>query len=118
MYMTYYDIYESVTAGFAAPTEEQTRYSVDLERYIIEHPTSSLLVSVKGDSMIDAGIFPGDVAVVDKARVPKQGDVIIANIDHQYTLKYLEKDSQGRDYLKPANDNYMNIYPTQELQVF
>ena len=68
--MTAYDIYESVSAGFASPGEEQTRYSVDLERYIIEHPTSSLVVSGKGDSMIEAGIFPGDIAVVDKARIP------------------------------------------------
>lgn len=116
--MTVYEVYESVTAGFAAPAEEQTRYSMDLERYIIEHPTSSLLVSVKGDSMIDAGIFPGDIAVVDKARTPKEWDVIIANIDYQYTIKYLRKDAQGRDYLQAANDNYMNIYPSEELQVF
>lgn len=116
--MTAYDIYESVSAGFASPGEEQTRYSVDLERYIIEHPTSSLLVSVKGDSMIEAGIFPWDIAVVDKARTPKQGDVIIANIDYQYTIKYLQKDAAWRDYLEAANDNYMNIYPKQELQIF
>lgn len=116
--MTIYDVYESVTAGFAAPAEEQTRYSMDLERYIIEHPTSSLMVSVKWDSMIDAGIYPGDIAVVDKARTPKQGDIIIANIDYQYTIKYLQKDQLGRDYLEAANDNYMNIYPKQELQIF
>jgi len=116
--MSVYDIYESVTAGFAAPAEEQTRYSVDLERYIIEHPNSSLMVSVKGDSMSWAGIFPWDIAVVDKARVPREWDIIIANIDYQYTIKYLRKDARGRDYLEAANDNYMNIYPKEELQVF
>ncbi len=116
--MTIYDVYESVTAWFAAPAEEQSRYSVDLERYIIEKPISSLLVSVKGDSMIDAGIFPWDIAVVDKAKIPREGDIIIANIDYQYTIKYLRKDGQGRDYLQAANDNYMNIYPKEELQVF
>ncbi len=116
--MTTYDIYESVTAGFASPGEEQTRYSMDLERYIIEHPTSSLLVAVKWDSMIDAGIFPGDIAVVDKARTPKQWDVIIANIDYQYTIKYLRRDATGKNYLQAANNNYMNIYPKEELQIF
>jgi len=116
--MTSYDVYESVTAWFAAPAEEQTRYSMDLERYIIEHPTSSLMVSVKGDSMIWAGIFPGDIAVVDKARTPREGDIIIANIDYQYTIKYLRKDAHGRDYLEAANDNYMNMYPKEQLQIF
>jgi len=116
--MTVYDIYESVTAGFAAPAEEQSRFSVDLERYIVEQPVSTVLVKVKGDSMINAGIFPGDIAVVDKAKAPKQGDIIIANIDYQYTIKYLEVDSQWRTYLRAANDNYINMYPDQELQVF
>jgi len=116
--MTKYNIYESVSAWFWAPAEEQSRYSVDLERYIIEKPISSILVSVKGDSMIDAGIFPWDIAVVDKSKNPKQGDIIIANIDYQYTIKYLEKDTTWRDYLRAANENYMNIYPSQELQVF
>jgi repressor LexA len=68
--------------------------------------------------MIDAGIFPWDIAVVDKAKIPREGDIIIANIDYQYTIKYLRKDGQGRDYLQAANDNYMNIYPKEELQVF
>jgi len=111
-------IYESVWAGFWAPAEEQSRFSVDLEQYIIDAPISSILVRVKWDSMIDAGIFPGDIAIVDKAKTPKQWDIIIANIDYKYTIKYLEQDSEWRDYLRPANDNYMNIYPSEELRVF
>lgn len=116
--MSIFDIYESVSAGFWSPAEEQSRYSVDIERYIIENPISCILVRIRWDSMINAGIFSGDIAVVDKARVPKQGDVIIAQIDYNYTIKYLEKDSQWRTYLRAANDNYMNIYPHEELQVF
>ncbi len=113
-----YDIYESITAWFAAPAEESSRYSVDLERYLLEHPITSILVSVKGDSMINAGISPWDIVVVDKAKIPKQDDIVIANIDHNYTLKYFKKDAQWRVYLKAANDNYMNIYPEEELNIF
>jgi len=105
-------------AGFSSPGEEQSRYSVDLERYLLEHPVSSILVSVKGDSMINAGIYPWDVVVVDKARPARPDDVVIANIDHAYTLKYFKKDMHGKVYLEAANENYMNIYPTQELSIF
>jgi len=56
--MSKYEIYESIAAGFHAPAEEQSRYSIDLDSYVIEHPNTSVLVRVKGESMREAGIYP------------------------------------------------------------
>ena len=68
--------------------------------------------------MIDAGIYPWDVVIVDKAKSPKEDDIVIANIDHAYTLKYLKYWADKKPYLQAANANYMNIYPKEELSIF
>jgi len=68
--------------------------------------------------MKDAGLQEGDVLVVDKSQEWKRWDIIIAVVDNEYTVKYLEKDENWRWYLKPWNDNYNDIYPEQELEIF
>jgi len=72
--------------------------------------------SLKGDSMIDEGIKEGDLVVVERSGNPKDGDIVIAEIDGGWTMKYFKKKGNFV-YLKPANKNYSPIYPQYDLKV-
>ena len=74
------------------------------------------MLEVDGDSMIDAGIHPGDTVIVERGRTPKQGDIVIAEVDHEWTMKYFERHG-GRVTLKAANKKYPTITPTEELKI-
>ena len=104
----------SVTAGFPSPAEEELLDTMSLDEYLINNPNSTYLLKVEGDSMLDAGIQPGDLVLVDKNVTPKSGDIVIAQIDNEWTLKYFEK--KGRAvYLRAANKKYPLIKPREEL---
>ncbi len=104
----------SVTAGFPSPAEEELQDTMSLDEYLINNPNSTYLLKVEGDSMLDAGIQPGDLVLVDKNVTPKSGDIVIAQIDNEWTLKYFEK--KGRAvYLRAANKKYPLIRPREEL---
>jgi len=104
----------SVTAGFPSPAEEELQDTMSLDEYLINNPNSTYLLKVEGDSMLDAGIQPGDLVLVDKNVTPKSGDIVIAQIDNEWTLKYFEK--KGRAvYLRAANKKYPLIKPREEL---
>ena len=104
----------SITAGFPSPAEEELQDTMSLDEYLINNPTSTYLLKVEGDSMIDAGIHPGDLVLVDKNVTPKSGDIVIAQVDNEWTLKYFEK--KGRAvYLRAANKKYPLIKPREEL---
>jgi len=104
----------SVTAGFPSPAEEELQDTMSLDEYLINNPNSTYLLKVEGDSMLDAGIQPGDLVLVDKNVTPKSGDIVIAQIDNEWTLKYFEK--KGRAvYLRAANKKYPLIKPRDEL---
>lgn len=111
-------IYNSIQAGFNTPADEESRYTMDIASYVIERPNTSVLVTVKWESMIDAGIYPWDIVVVDKWARLKKHDIVIAKIDSQYTLKYYEKDNKWDVFLSPANSSMSDIYPTEELEIF
>lgn len=104
-------------AGFPTPGSEENVDNITIDAYLIENPNTTVLVKVSGNSMQDAGILEGDIVVVEKGRKEKIGDVIIAQVDGDYTLKFLEKDSQGL-YLRPGNKQYPNIRADEELRVF
>lgn len=110
--------FESVRAGFPMAAVVDVADQISVESYLIDHPTTTVLLKVKGDSMIDAGLQEGDILIVDRAQQPRQGDIVIGVVDQEYTVKYLEKDAQGNRYLKPGNPHYDNIYPEQELELF
>jgi len=104
----------SVTAGFPSPAEEELQDTMSLDEYLINNPNSTYLLKVEGDSMLGAGIQPGDLVLVDKNVTPKSGDIVIAQIDNEWTLKYFEK--KGRAvYLRAANKKYPLIKPREEL---
>lgn len=106
----------SVQAGFPSPAEEELVHSISLDDFLIAKPEATYLVKVSGDSMKDAGILPGDLVVVEKGKLPKNKDVVIAQVDGQWTLKYYEK-RDGKAVLLPANSKYPVLTPRNELIV-
>lgn len=109
---------DTVPAWFPSPWSWESRHKLDLNTYLIERPNSSFLVKVSGDSMIDAGIMDWDMVVVDKSQNANVGDIVIAYIDTWYTIKYLQRDQQGKSILSPANPKYTDIIPESELTIF
>ena len=105
-----------VQAGFPSPAEEEWVDTLSLDEFLIRKPESSYLVKVKGDSMIDAGIQPGDLVIVERGREPKPGDVVVAQVDGEWTLKYYEK-KNGKVVLRPGNKKYPRIVPQTELVI-
>lgn len=105
-----------VEAGFPSPAEEELLDKISLERFLIKNPNSTFMLKISGDSMIEAGILPGDFVLVDRSLKPKNGDIVIARVDGDWTVKYLRK-KDNRLILVPANKNYKTIVPEEELYI-
>jgi len=107
-----------VKAGFPILADE-TRDYLSLDEYLIENPHSSFLLKVSGDSLIEAGIYDGDYVIIEKNRKPIIGDIVLAEIDKEWTLKILKKNRRtGKIFLQPANQKYPAIYPKHSLEIF
>lgn len=106
----------SVAAGFPTAEEEELQGTISLEEFLIDKPTATFMLEVKGDSMIEAGILPKDMVLVEKGRLAKSGDIVIAEVDGEWTMKYLRK-SKGKTYLQAANPNYPDIHPEKTLNI-
>ena len=98
-------------AGFPSPAEEYLQDSLDFNRDLIKHPESTFYGRVIGDSMIDAGINDGDIAVIDKSREPHNGSIVVAYINNEFTIKYLDTTHKEEGFieLRPANAKYKPI---------
>src|SRR5512145_2721983 len=106
----------SVAAGLPTSAEENAHDVVSMDEYLVQKPETSFLLSVTGDSMIGAGIMEGDLVVVDRNRSPKNGDIVLAEVDGQWTMKYFRR--RGREVvLEAANPAYPAIYPREELKI-
>lgn len=105
-----------VQAGFPSPAEEELIDTMSLDDYLIKNKDASYILRVKGDSMEDAGILEGDMVIVERGKKPKVGDIVIAQIDGEYTMKYF-RTKNGQMYLEPANKKYQPIYPDNELKI-
>jgi repressor LexA len=106
----------SVQAGFPSPAEEELVDTLSLDQYLIEKPEATYLLTVSGDSMIEAGIHPGDLVLVEKGTAPKNNDIVVAQVDDEWTLKYFVKDADGVR-LEPANRKYKSIRPKRNLVI-
>ena len=107
----------SVQAGMpVAVSATQGEYFV-IDEMLIDTPSKTTLIPVKGDSMIDAGIHEGDVAVVEKRNIANVGDIVVAIVDNEFTLKTLDRE-RGRFILRPANPAYPVIRPQGTLEIF
>jgi SOS regulatory protein LexA len=109
----------NVRAGVPQPREEeQDDFEVlTLDDYLVPDPNRTFLARVKGDSMRDAALVDGDLVVVQKNCPTKVGDIVVAVVDGQVTVKYLRQEPGGRFYLQAANPDYADIFPDGELEV-
>lgn len=105
--------YESVSAGFPSPAEDYLEHHLDLNDYLIKHPESTFFVKVEGYSMMEAGILPEDILIVDRSIYPKHDDIIIGVLDGDFTVKRLIYNGKNV-ILKAENKNYSNIEITRE----
>ena len=106
----------TVEAGFPSPAEEELVDTLSLDELLIQNREATFLLKVSGDSMSGAGILPGDMVIVDKGQTAKSGDIVIAQVDGQWTMKYLRKRG-GSVLLLPANPKYKPIKPESELTI-
>jgi SOS-response transcriptional repressor LexA len=105
-----------VEAGFPAPSEEDRGELSTLDEYLIPNKSSSFMLTVKGDSMQGAGILSGDRVIAERGQSAKVGDIVIAEVDGAWTMKYLRM-KNGKHYLEAANPDYPDIYPEGSLSV-
>ena len=101
----------AIKAGFPSPAEDYHRDSLDFNRDLIKHPEATFYGRVQGDSMIEANICDGDIAVIDRSIQPYNGDVVVAYINEEFTIKYLDLTHRQEGYIElcPANRNYKPI---------
>lgn len=109
-------LFGPISAGFAAPVEEQAEEMISLDTYLVGDKASTFLLRVKGDSMIDAGIHEADIVIVNRKKQPKLGDIVVGVLDGEFTLKRLRRD-KGKYYLQAENTAYPDMHPLDELQV-
>ena len=109
------NLYQSkVPAGFPSPATEYLGDTLDLNDYLINNPTASFFAKVEGDSMIGAGIFEGDLLVVDKSLNAKHKDIVIASVNDEFTVKRL--DTRDGIQLLAENKDYAPIKLTGEME--
>ena len=106
----------AVQAGFQSPAEEELVDTVTLDEYLVRRPEATFMLTVHGDSMIEAGIHPGDIVLVEKGVNPKPHDIVVAQVDDEWTIKYFMKDNAGIR-LDPANPKYRFIRPKRTLNI-
>jgi len=105
-----------VEAGFPSPAEEELADTITFDEYLIGNREATFILRVRGDSMKDAGIVEGDMVVVERNITPKDMDIVIAEVDGEWTIKYFRKKG-NTIYLEPANENFKPIYPKEELKI-
>jgi repressor LexA len=104
-----------VKAGLPAPGELLTD-TLNIEEYLVPKKALTYLFEVDGDSMIDEHITDGDIVIAERTNTAKDGDIVIAQVDGEFTMKYL-RSKNGKLWLEPANKRYKPIYPKYELTV-
>lgn len=111
---------EPCQAGFPSPAADYVERELDLNDYCIRHPSATFFVRASGHSMSDIGLKDGALMVVDRAETPGHGDIVIAEIDGEFTVKQLLISSrEPRITLQPMNPAFAPIYPDPDaLQIF
>lgn len=105
-----------IQAGFPVPVGDEVSDTIDLNKWLVQHPTATFYARVTGDSMIDAGVEAGDILIIDRAIEPFEGSMAVCFIDGEFTLKFISLDSKekGVIWLMPANENFSPIKVTPE----
>lgn len=108
---------ERISAGFPSPAQDYVEQRLDLNQLCVKRPAATYFVRVAGDSMIDAGIYPDDLLVVDRSVTAQSGDIIIASLNSEFTVKELGLNPLR---LTPRNQNYQSILikDTDDFEIF
>lgn len=98
-------------AGFPSPAEDYQHDTLDFNRDFIRHPEATFYGRVEGNSMIEAGIQHGDIAVIDRSLEPHDGDIVVAYVNNEFTIKVLDLTHRAEGYieLKPANKAFPTL---------
>ena len=112
----------AIKAGFPSPADDYQHDALDFNRDLIKHPEATFYGRVDGDSMVEAGINDGDIAVIDRSVDASDGDVIVAFVNNEFTIKYLDLSHKDDGYieLRPANKKYdpIRIEDTDNFEVW
>ncbi|MDY4040301.1 MAG: translesion error-prone DNA polymerase V autoproteolytic subunit [Prevotella sp.] len=112
----------AIKAGFPSPAEDYLQDSIDFNRDLIKHPESTFYGRVSGDSLIDAGICDGDIAIIDKAEEAENGDLVVAYINNEFTMKFLDLSHLSEGYIEliPANAQYppIKVHDVDDFEVW
>ena len=106
----------AVEAGFPTASEEDLSETMSLDDYLIQNREATFMLRVSGESMIEAGIQPGDMVIVERRTDAKDGDIVVAFIDGGYTVKFLRK-RNGKLWLEPANSAFSPIVPSESEEM-
>ena len=108
-----------VRAGFPSPADDYLDKKLDLNEFLIKHPAATFFVNVEGDSMINAGIYSGDILIVDRSLEAKNTNVIVAVLNGEFTVKRIRKWA-GKIFLCPDNEKYsaMEVTPDMDFDVW
>ncbi len=105
-----------VKAGFPSPSEDVLETTMNIDNFLIQKRDSTYILEVDGDSMIDAHIADGDMVIAERTEFARDGEIVIAEVDGEFTMKYFRK--QGTQvWLEPANKDFENIYPATDLKI-
>lgn len=107
-----------VSAGFPSPAEEHVEKRLDTNDYLVDQKEATFFVTIQGQSMIDVGLLPGDKAVVDRSKTAKDGSIILAVVNGEFTIKTLSCSKNGNARLIPANSTggYSPIEISEDMQ--
>lgn len=108
-----------ISAGFPSPADDFIELSIDLNKHLIKHKDTTFFAKVKGHSMKDAGIYDGDLLVIDKSLEPQDGKIAICQIDGEFTVKRI-KIEENLIWLIAENENYkpIKVTPENELMIW
>jgi repressor LexA len=110
------DPWGNVKAGFPTGAEEDLNF-MSLDEYLVDKPNSSFMLRVAGDSLEGIGIYKGDIVILEKAKDANRGEIVLALIDGEWTLKIIER-LEGKTVLRSANPKYPDFYPHLSLEIF
>ena len=102
-----------VAAGFPSPADDHVEQRLNPSNYLVENDAATFFIRVKGDSMIEVGIFDNDVLVIDRSKTQQTGDIVLAMLDGEFTVKILEQSERGVNLI-PANRDYPSIEIKEE----
>lgn len=104
-----------VPAGFPSPAEDHVEKRLDINDFLIDQEDATFFVTIQGESMLDAGLLPGDKAVVDRSKTPVIGDIVLAIVNGEYTIKTLSRKKDGSPRLLPANEKFKPIEIEEDM---